>query len=93
MQEAAEISQRLNQQLLARNGRQVDHKESATRLILKNMTTEIVIKRVGEKPIEFIPCSVCGLEYQSDLAKMFFITMVVELKKIHVFWKPVNRHL
>ena len=84
MQEAAEISQRLNQQLLAGNGRQVDHKRIGDQVDIKYLTTEIVIKRVGEKPIEFILCSICGIEYQSDLAKNVFHNYGGRTKKVHV---------
>ncbi len=70
-EELQEIGKLLRQKTLAGNGRQMDHKRIGNEINIKDITTQITITRIGEKPIEMAKCNVCGCEYQNN----FFFTV------------------
>lgn len=72
-EEAAEIGKRLMQKSLSGSGYDRNNKQIGERTKIKHLETIIVIKRKGGKYIETLKCSVCGCDYQSDLAKKIFV--------------------
>jgi len=64
-EESFEIAKKLNQKLLAGNGRQKDKVRLGTEINIKHGKMIIEIERKVENVIEFIPCIVCGTEYQN----------------------------
>lgn len=63
--EAFEISQKLNYRLLESRTDVTKPKEIGSRVDIKDLETQIIIKRVTkEKPIEMVGCSCCGCDYE-----------------------------
>lgn len=50
---------------------------------IKQLQTTIIVNRVA-KFIEFVPCNVCGCEYQNDLFKKVFVNYGGKVKYIKV---------
>lgn len=77
-------SERLVQKQLSFHGNELNKLRIGNNLEVKNLTTQIIINRTGEKPIEFIPCNVCGCDYQSNLFKIVFVNYGGKNKSIKV---------
>lgn len=72
-EEVIEIASKLKQKLLASNANQVDKKRIGDEYKISHLTTQITIERKGLKPLELVPCNVCGCEYQNDMFKKVFV--------------------
>ena len=83
-EESFEIAKKLNQKLLASHGRQKDKIRIGNEVNLKYGTTTIVVKRDTSNTIEFVPCNVCGCEYQNTEFKPVFTNYGGRAKKLKV---------
>lgn len=82
-EEAALISERLHQKMLAGNGVNETVKRLGQQIDIKHLTTTITIERVGEKPVEYVMCNVCNTEYQSDTSTPVWVNYGGKQKKVH----------
>lgn len=84
-QEAVAISKKLMQKAIGNSPKNKDQKLIGSGLTITDLQTQITITRVSkEKPITLCTCSVCGTQYQSNLAAYYWHNYGGNPKKIAV---------
>jgi hypothetical protein len=85
LQEAAAIAKKMTQKALSGSSMNKGRARIGTEIKIKDLETEIVIKRVSSEPIiEMVECPVCNGEYQNNTAKFYYTNYGGNVRK-----KPV----
>jgi hypothetical protein len=72
IQEAKLIQEKLTQKALSGNGNNLINKRIGDEVIVKDLVTQITIKRTGEKPVELMDCPICKTQFQNNFFNPVF---------------------